>query len=87
MQTNDYKQIIDNADRLRTTTNTAGWQDILKIKNDKKAYYTQQALIEKDLNKIYYAQACVEVIDIVFDEVESLIKQGEEAGEIKKKGK
>ena len=84
MQTNDYKSIIDNADRLRTTINTAGWQDILKIKEDKKAYYTQQALTERDLHKIYYAQACVETIDIIFNEVEMLIKQGEEAGEISK---
>jgi len=84
MKTNDYKQIIDNADRLRTTINTAGWQDILRIKEDKKAYYTQVALTEKDLHKIYYAQACVEAIDIIFNEVEMLIKQGEEAGEISK---
>jgi len=84
MKTNDYKTIIDNADRLRTTTNTAGWQDILKIKEDKKAYYTQVALTERDLHKIYYAQACVEAIDIIFNEVEMLIKQGEEAGEISK---
>jgi len=84
MKTNNYKQIIDNADRLRTTVNTAGWQDILKIKDDKKAYYTQVALKEKDLNKIYYAQACVEAIDIIFNEVEMLIKQGEEAGKISK---
>ena len=84
MTTNDYKQIIENAERLRTTTNTAGWQDILKIKNDKKAYYTQQALTEKDLNKIYYAQARVEAIDIIFNEIDMLIKQGEEAGELSK---
>ncbi len=84
MKTNDYKTIIDNADRLRTTVNTAGWQDILKIKEDKKAYYTQVALTERDLNKIYYAQACVEAIDIIFNEVEMLIKQGEEAGKISK---
>jgi len=84
MKTNDYKQIIDNADRLRTTINTAGWQDILKIKEDKKAYYTQVALTERDLNKIYYAQACVEAIDIIFNEVEMLIKQGVEAEKISK---
>jgi len=84
MQTNDYKSLIDNADRLRTTVNTAGWQDILKLKNDKKAYYTQKALTEKDLNKIYYAQACVEGIDLIFNEVDMLIKQGEEAEKIKK---
>jgi len=84
MKTNDYKQIIDNADRLRTTTNTAGWQDILKIKEDKKAYYTQVALTERDLNKIYYAQACVEAIDLIFNEVEMLIKQGVEAEKISK---
>jgi len=84
MKTNDYKQIIDNADRLRTTVNTAGWQDILKIKEDKKAYYTQVALTERDLHKIYYAQACVEAIDIIFNEVEMLIKQGVEAEKISK---
>jgi len=84
MQTNDYKSLIDNADRLRTTVNTAGWLDILKLKDDKKAYYTQKALTEKDLNKIYYAQACVEGIDLIFNEVDMLIKQGEEAEKIKK---
>ena len=84
MKINDYKLIIDNADRLRNTVNTAGWQDILRIKEDKKAYYTQVALKEKDLNKIYYAQSCVEAIDIIFNEVEMLIKQGEEAGELSK---
>jgi len=84
MKTNDYKSIIDNADRLRTTVNTAGWQDILRIKDEKKAYYTQVALTEHDLHKIYFAQACVEAIDIIFNEVEMLIKQGVEAGEINK---
>ncbi len=87
MQTNDYKQIIDNADRLRTTTNTAGWQDILNIKGDKKAFYTQVALTERDMNKVYYAQACVEAMDLIFNEVEMLIKQGEEAEKIKKGAK
>ena len=84
MQTNDYKTIIDDADRLRSTINTPGWKDIVKIKDDKKAYYTQKALTEKELNKIYYAQACVEGLDMIFSEIDALIRQGDEARELSK---
>ena len=84
MQTNDYKSSIEIADRVRVTIKTAGWQDILKIINDKIAYYTQKALTEKELNNIYYSQACVEVANMFLSEIDAIIKQGEEADKLKK---
>ena len=80
-----YDSSIDQADRLRATINTAGWQDILKIKNDKKEYFINKALTEKDINKIYYAQAFVEASDNIFSEINALIKNAEEAEKLRKK--
>jgi len=82
-----YDSAIEQADRLRTTINTAGWQDIVKIKNDKKAHYTDKALTLKEINNIYYAQAYVEAVDNLFLEIDALIKLGDEAGKIKEKKK
>ncbi len=83
----NYDSAIEQADRLRTTINTAGWQDIVKIKNNKKAYYTDKALTEKELNKIYYAQSYVEAIDNLFSEINALINVGDEAQGLKKNKK
>ena len=80
-----YDSAIEQADRLRTTINSAGWQDIQKFMADKKAYYTMIALSEKDINKIYYAQAFVEAIDTINLEINGLIREGDEAGKRKKK--
>jgi hypothetical protein len=80
----NYDSIIEQADRLRTTINTIGWQDILKIKNDKKEYFVNKALTEKDINKIYYAQAYVEASDNIFREIDALIKNAEEAEKLRK---
>ena len=80
-----YDSAIEQADRLRTTINSAGWQDIQKFMSDKKSYYTMIALSEKDINKIYYAQAFVEAIDTINLEINGLIREGEEAGLRKKK--
>lgn len=82
MTKQNYDSAIDQADRLRTTINTAGWQDIVKLKNDKKEYYINKALSEKELNKIYYAQAYIEAIDNIFLEIDALINIGNEADEI-----
>ena len=81
----NYDSAIDQADRLRTTINTAGWKDILKIKNDKKAHYTEKALTEKEISKIYYAQAYVEAVDSLFLEIDALLNLGDEASKLRKK--
>ena len=81
----NYDSAVELADRLRTTVNSAGWQDILKIKNDKKEYYTNEALTKKGLDKIYYAQAYVMAIEDIFAEIDALIKVGDEAEKRKKK--
>jgi len=81
----NYDSAIEQADRLRTTIATAGWQDIQKFMADKKAYYTMIALSEKDISKIYYAQAFVEAIDTINLEINGLIREGEEAGLRKEK--
>jgi len=80
-----YDSAIEQADRLRTTINSAGWKDIQQYMADKKAYYTMIALSEKDISKIYYAQAFVEAIDTINLEINGLIREGEEAGLRKKK--
>lgn len=83
---NDYTNIIEQAGRLRTTINTPGWQDILRIKERRKSYYTDKALTEKDINKIYYAQAFVEAVDVIFLEIDELLKQSDEAERLSKRG-
>ncbi|HDP36349.1 MAG TPA: hypothetical protein ENN27_00550 [Candidatus Atribacteria bacterium] len=80
-----YDEIIEIADRIRTTINTAGWKDILNFMKNKKEYYTQIALTEKDLYKIYYAQAFVEAIDTINLEINGLIREGNEAEKLRKK--
>ena len=84
MQTNDYKTIIETADYLRSLIKTPGWNIIQKFLNDKREYYTQGLLTEKDMPKILYAQAYVSVIDAIYFEIAELIKQGEEADKLKK---
>ena len=81
----NYDSAIERAGRLKTTLATMGWQDIEAFMKDKKAYYTQMALSEKDINKIYYAQAFVEAIDYIRSEIDALIKLGDEAEKRKKK--
>ena len=85
MTKQNYDSAIELADRLRGTLNTAGWQDIMKIKNDKKAYHTQLALNEKEYNDIIRAQTYVQAIDDLFLEIEALLNVGDEARRIKKK--
>ena len=80
----NYNSAVEQADRLRTTINTAGWKDIVNIKNDKKAYYTQIAITEEDHNKIIRAQAYIMAIDDIFLEIEALINLGDEASKLKK---
>ncbi len=81
----NYDSAIEQADRLRATLNTAGWQDIMRIVNIKKAYYTDKALTEKEISKIYYAQAYVQAIDDFILEINALLNVGDEAGKMKKK--
>ena len=83
----NYDSAIERAGRLKITLATMGWQDIEAFMKDKKAYYTQMALSEKDINKIYYAQAFVEAIDYIRSEIDALIKLGDEAEKRKKKKK
>ena len=82
----NYDSAVDLADRLRTTVNTAGWQDIQDFMAMKKAYYTQITLTErKDFNEIIHAQAFVEAIDIINLEINGLIIEGDEASKLRKK--
>ena len=83
----NYESAIEKAGRLKTTLATMGWQDIETLMKNKRAYYIQVALSEKDINKIYYAQAFVEAIDYLKSEIDGLIKEGEEAEKISKKKK
>ena len=83
----NYESAIEKAGRLKTTLATMGWQDIEALMKNKRAYYTGVALSEKDINKIYYAQAFVEAIDTIISEIDGLIREGEEAEKISKKKK
>ena len=85
MTKENYDSAVDQADRLRITINTAGWADIQKFMAGKKAYYTQISLSEKDISKLYYDQAFVEAIDTINLEVMGLIREGNEAEELRKK--
>ena len=83
----NYESAIEKAGRLKTTLATMGWQDIEALIKNKRAHYIQVALSEKDINKIYYAQAFIEAIDYLKSEIEGLIREGEKAEEIRKKKK
>jgi len=81
----NYDTAIELADRLRTTVNTAGWQDICEFMNGKKGYYTDITLKSKDMNEILHAQAYVMAIADILSEIDALIKVGDEAEKRKKK--
>ena len=82
---NDYANAIEQADHLRTTIATHGWQIITQCMAGQKARYTQIALTSKDINVILHAQAYVTAIEDILSEVDALIKVGNEAEKIKKK--
>ena len=81
---NDYATAIEQADHLRTTIATHGWQIITQVWETKKAHYTQIALTSKDINIILHAQAYVMAIEDIIDEIYALIKVGNEAEKMKK---
>lgn len=85
MTKQNYTSAIELSDRLRTTINSSGWLDIQKFMADKRQYYTDVALTEKcKLPIINHAQAFVEAIDTINLEIRGLIREGEEAGKLKK---
>jgi len=69
----------EKADQLRALFNMAGWQVVQELLQTKKAYYIEKLKREKELNKIYYAQAMIETIEWIEIELKSIIREGEDA--------
>ena len=80
----------EKADQLRALFSMAGWQVVQELLQTKKAYYIEKLKREKELNKIYYAQAMIETIEWIEIELKSIVREGEDAQIIiekyKKKG-
>jgi len=69
----------EKADQLRALFSMAGWQVVQELLQTKKAYYIEKLKREKELNKIYYAQAMIETIEWIEIELKSIIREGEDA--------
>ncbi len=79
MEVNDLKGSTENADKLRYTINTPGWEIIQKIMKDKNDYNTEKALTVKKIEDVYFHQAYILALKDLVGEIEAIINQGKEA--------
>ena len=69
---------IEISDSLIALVNTSGWQILNNLFEMKRQEFIACLVKEKDLDRIHYYQAGVQVIDDILGEVEGLIKTGME---------
>jgi len=69
---------IEISDSLIALLNTAGWQILNNLFEMKRQEFIACLIKEKELNRIYFYQAGIQVIDDILGEVEGLIKTGME---------
>jgi len=74
----EYINAIFISDSLISLLNTEGWKIVNDLFERKRQEFITCLIQEKDINKIYYYQAGVQVIDDILGEVEGLIKTGME---------
>jgi len=69
---------IEISDSLIALLNTSGWQILNNLFEMKRQEFIACLIKEKELNRIYFYQAGIQVIDDILGEVEGLIKTGME---------
>lgn len=69
---------IEISDSLIALLNTSGWQILNNLFEMKRQEFIACLVKEKELNRIYFYQAGIQVIDDILGEVEGLIKTGME---------
>lgn len=69
---------IEISDSLIALLNTSGWQILNNLFEMKRQEFIACLIKEKELNKIYFYQAGIQVIDDILGEIEGLIKTGME---------
>ena len=74
----EYINAIFISDSLISLLNTEGWKIVNDLFERKRQEFITCLIQEKDINKIYYYQAGIQVIDDILGEVEGLIKTGME---------
>jgi hypothetical protein len=74
----EYINAIFISDSLISLLNTEGWKIVNDLFERKRQEFITCLIQEKDINKIYYYQAGVQVIDDILGEIEGLIKTGME---------
>lgn len=84
----ELKLCTEGADKVRALIKMPGWKLINEYLEGRKNQYLQILKTERDLQKIYYAQAVVNVIESLICSMDVTIQQGDNADkEIKKKKK
>ena len=74
----EYINAIFISDSLISLLNTEGWKIVNDLFERKRQEFITCLIQEKDINKIYYYQAGIQVIDDILGEIEGLIKTGME---------
>lgn len=74
----EYINAIFISDSLISLLNTEGWKIVNDLFERKRQEFITCLIQEKDINKIHYYQAGVQVIDDILGEIEGLIKTGME---------
>ena len=69
---------IEISNSLISLLNTSGWQVVNNLFETKRQEFIACLIKEKDLDRIYYYQAGVQVIDDILDEIQGLINIGME---------
>ena len=79
---NQYQTAIEIGSKVTSLMNHEGWKIVKKFLEDKQSEFISELLVEKDIDRIYYLQAGVQVISSLFNELNGLIESGIEAAKI-----
>jgi|LSQX01.3.fsa_nt_gb hypothetical protein len=74
----EYINAIATSESLSYLLNTEGWKIVNNLFEMKRQEFIACLVKEKELNRIYFYQAGIQVIDDILGEVEGLIKTGME---------
>ncbi len=69
----------EGADKVRALIKKPGWKLINEYLEDRKNEYLQILKTERNLDRIYYAQAVVNVIESLICSMDVTLQQGDEA--------
>lgn len=76
---NQYLTAIEIGNKVTALMNHEGWKVVSKFLKDKQSEFISELLVEKDIDRIYFLQAGVQVINSLFNELDALVQNGIEA--------